>query len=84
MRLSNMQALSKKGRQELARRVGRFFQQYGRRSQKNTEPNDRQYDRGVEQIIRRLKPEDLDILLNGEDDERLNGSDQDSKQALMK
>jgi hypothetical protein len=72
-----MQGLSKKGRKELAKRASVFFQKYARRAQKNTEPNDRQYDHDVERVILRLKPEDLDILLNGEEQERLNGSDQD-------
>jgi hypothetical protein len=60
----------KKGKQDLARRVGAFLQQYERKAQKGQEPNDRHYDRSVEQVIRRLKPEDLDVLLNGEEDER--------------
>jgi hypothetical protein len=64
-----MQGLSKKGREDLAKRVGRFLQQYRRKAQKGVEPNDRSYDRQVEQIIRRLKPEDFDGLLNGEADD---------------
>jgi hypothetical protein len=72
-----MQGLSKKGRKELAKRASLFFQRYARRAQKNTEPNDRHYDRDVERVVRRLKPEDLDVLMNGENDERLNGPDED-------
>ena len=64
-----MQGLSKKGRKELARHVGAFLRQYQRKAQKGVEPNDRKYDREVERIIRRLKPEDLDVLLNGDADE---------------
>src|ERR1017187_1780142 len=78
-----MQVLSKKGRKELATQVDAFLQQYQRKAQKNTEPNDRHYSRSVEQVIRRLKPEDLDILLNGEEDERLNGSDEASNKILV-
>jgi hypothetical protein len=44
-----------------------FLRQYARRAQKRTEPNDRQYDRQVEQIIRRMKPDDLDRLMRDED-----------------
>lgn len=33
------------------------------------ESNDRHYDRGVERVIRRLKPKDLGALLNGSDEE---------------
>lgn len=64
-----MRNLSKRDKEELARQIGVFVQQYRRKAQKGQEPNDRHYDRGIEQIIRKLKPEDLDLLLNGEDDE---------------
>jgi hypothetical protein len=65
-----MRTLSKKNRDTLSRQMGAFLQQYQRKAQKGREPNDRLYDRGIEQIIRKLKPEELDVLLNGEDDER--------------
>jgi hypothetical protein len=65
-----MRTLSKKKKEALARQMGDFLQQYQRKAQKGREPNDRLYDRGIEQIIRKLKPEELDVLLNGEDDER--------------
>ena len=65
-----MQSLSKKDREALSKEIGVFLQQYRRKAQKGKEPNDRSYDRGIEQIIRKLKPEDLDVLLNGEEDER--------------
>jgi hypothetical protein len=65
-----MRTLSKKNKEALSRQMGAFLQQYQRKAQKGREPNDRLYDRGIEQIIRKLKPEELDVLLNGEDDER--------------
>ena len=41
-----------------------FVQQYGRKAQKNTEPNDRK----VEQAIRQMKPDELDRLLRDDED----------------
>jgi len=65
-----MQGLSKKSKEALAREMGAFLQQYQRKAQKGKEPNDRHYDRSVEQVLRKLKPEELDVLLNGEVEER--------------
>jgi len=65
-----MRSLSKRDKDALAQRMGTFVQQYARKAQKGKEPNDRQYDRGIEEVIRKLKPEELDVLLNGEPDER--------------
>ena len=69
-----MQGLSKSAKKNLARRVGAFVQQYRRKAQKGVEPNDRRYDTEVERIIQRLRPEDLDMLLNGDPDEEPNES----------
>lgn len=52
-------------------KLGAFLRQYKRRAHAGYDPNDRGYDREIEQYIRKLRPEDLDILLNGEEDERL-------------
>lgn len=79
---TDMQRLSKRRKDELAKQMGAFLQQYRRKAQKGVEPNDRHYDPAVERIIRRLSPEDLDVLLNGEEDGRLNASDDDVQQAL--
>lgn len=64
-----MRTLSKKDKETLSRQMGAFLQQYQRKAQKGQEPNDRHYDRGIEQTIRKLKPEELDALLNGENGE---------------
>jgi hypothetical protein len=66
-----MHGASKNDKTVIGRRMGAFLRQYKRRAQPGNEPNDRGYDRGIEQYIKRLKPEDLDVLLNGEEDERL-------------
>ncbi|HEY8949490.1 MAG TPA: hypothetical protein VIM56_11450 [Rhizomicrobium sp.] len=46
-----------------------FVREYGRKSQKGIEPNDRKYSRKVEKKIRKhIKPETLDALLRDDDD----------------
>jgi ribosomal protein S20 len=46
-----------------AAKLKSFVQEYGRRAQKGVEPNDRRYDREVEQIVKRMRPDELDRLL---------------------
>ena len=48
--------------------IRRFLQQYGRVAQRGIEPNDRKYDREIEETIRHMSPEELDRLIR-EDDE---------------
>jgi hypothetical protein len=59
--------LPKRTKSLLAAQVGRFVQQYGRKATKGWDPNDRSYDRKLEEKIKRLSPEDLSELLSGED-----------------
>lgn len=47
--------------------VLRFLRQYARKAQRGQEPNDRHYDRRVEDQIRRMRPEDLDRLIRGDE-----------------
>jgi len=61
---------SKGDKEYLSKQIGAFLRQYGRRAQAGVEPNDRGYDREIELYLRKLKPEELDVLLNGEEDER--------------
>jgi len=61
---------SKGDKEYLSRQMGTFLRQYGRRAQAGVEPNDRLYDRAIERYLRKLKPEELDVLLNGDEDER--------------
>jgi hypothetical protein len=69
-----MHGASRRAKQVLARRIGTFLRQYGRKAQRGCEPNDHGYDVRIERFIRRLKPEDLDFLLNGDGDEQPNVS----------
>ncbi|WP_156434655.1 hypothetical protein [Bradyrhizobium lablabi] len=43
--------------------VSVFLQQYGRKAQRGVEPNDRRYSRDVEKALKRLKPEEFDLLI---------------------
>jgi hypothetical protein len=47
--------------------IATFVAEYGRKAQRGREPNDRRYNRGLEELVRRMRPEDLDSLLR--DDE---------------
>ena len=46
--------------------IGIFLKQYKRKSDKRFDPNDRSYDRKLERIIKKMKPEDLSSLMNDE------------------
>lgn len=48
--------------------IGTFLQQYQRKAQRGVEPNDRHYDRDFEAKLKRMKPEELSHLMNGDDD----------------
>lgn len=50
----------------LRAKVGKFVQQYARKKRPGKgEPNDRHYDRKLAHRIKKMKPEELDELLNG-------------------
>lgn len=50
--------------------IGEFMRQYQRKAQGGViEPNDRQYSRKLERKLKRMKPEELDELLHGEESE---------------
>jgi len=63
--------MARKNKKAMSKEFGTFLRLYGRKAQKGCEPNDRPYDPGIERELRRLKPEELDRLINGEADERL-------------
>lgn len=46
-----------------------FVKQYARKSMPGFDPNDRSYNREVEQMARRMPPNELDRLLRDGDDE---------------
>lgn len=55
-------------REMKAASLHRFARQYARKAQRGRDPNDRQYDRDIELQVKRMKPEELNRLLYGEDD----------------
>jgi hypothetical protein len=63
--------MAKKNKKAIAKDFGTFLRLYGRKAQKGCEPNDRPYDSEIEHELRRLKPEELDRLMNGDDEDRL-------------
>ena len=63
--------MATKNKKFIAKEMGTFLRQYGRKAQKGRDPNDRSYDTNIEWMLKRLKPEEVDLLINGEEDERL-------------
>lgn len=55
---------------DLEGRIGKFLEQYSRPSRRRHggDPNDRAYDRELEQKVKRMAPEELDRLMRGEED----------------
>ncbi|MBM4074578.1 MAG: hypothetical protein FJ267_02890 [Planctomycetes bacterium] len=51
--------------------IGLFIRQYGRKAYRNHDPNDRSYDREIEEKIKRMSPEHLDRLMRGDDQENV-------------
>ena len=46
-----------------------FLREYGRTSRRSgADPNDRQYDRKLEQEIKRMDPRDLDAMLRDDEE----------------
>ena len=58
--------MSKRGK-KLRQEIRVFVQQYGRKANRNIDPNDRRYDRKIEALIKRMKPEELDEIMRGDD-----------------
>lgn len=48
--------------------VAIFIRQYGRKAQKNTEPNDRRYSAETVRKLRRISPLELDRLMRDEEE----------------
>lgn len=55
-------------KQRLGAATARYLRQIGRKAQKGVEPNDRQYDRELDEKLKRMRPEDVDALFRGEGD----------------
>jgi hypothetical protein len=74
----------KRSKTKLAGELSRFMQQYARKAQKGWDPNDRTYDRKLEQKMKQLKPEELSELLSdsGEAAESMQGVETDRREEL--
>jgi hypothetical protein len=57
----------RRGRKITEADLGLFLQQYGRKAQSGWDPNDRGYSREIEQKLKRMRPEDLDRLMRGDE-----------------
>ena len=57
-----------KRKQKLHADIRVFLKQYARKAHAGHDPNDRQYDRRIEGMIKRMRPEELDELMNGSDE----------------
>ncbi|HWI41386.1 MAG TPA: hypothetical protein VNX25_07850 [Verrucomicrobiae bacterium] len=67
----------KKKKDWLKSNIGQFMKEYGRKCQRGVEPNDRQYDRKVEKLIKQMDPAELNELLNDEVEPEINGEGTD-------
>jgi len=47
--------------------LGTFLRQYGRRGASPSDANDRNYDRTIEKMVKRMDPVELDRILRGEE-----------------
>jgi hypothetical protein len=64
-----MRAVSRR-RKRLVAELGPFMEQYERKKRPGRgEPNDRKYDRELENAVKRMDPAELDALLHGEIDD---------------
>ncbi len=60
--------MSKRGK-KLRQELTLFLQRYARKKRKGgLDPNDRRYDRKIAAMVRRLRPEEFDALLQGDEE----------------
>jgi hypothetical protein len=60
----------KRSRKEILNaEIGTFLKQYARKAHAGHDPNDRSYSRKIEGIVKRMRPEDLDALIQDAEDE---------------
>ncbi len=55
--------------QRLRLELAQFLKQYARKTESGHDPNDRRYNRKIEAAVKRMRAEDLDVLIR--DDEEL-------------
>ncbi len=65
--VSSTTRVHRRRREAMEADVGIFLKQYARRRQRGDGPNDRTYSRVVEKQVQRMKAEELDRLIRGEE-----------------
>lgn len=60
--------MGQRKKKRLAGELAAFVRQYRRKAHPKWDPNDRGYDRKLEEKIKRMKPEELDAMLRDEVD----------------
>ncbi|MCG8685945.1 MAG: hypothetical protein MI892_13785 [Desulfobacterales bacterium] len=53
-------------KKKIEREMGSFMRQYSRKKHPNWDPNDRQYDRRMEEKIKNMDPEELSEIISGD------------------
>jgi hypothetical protein len=61
-------------KQRLSDATACYLRQIGRQAQKGVEPNDRRFDHKLDEKLKRMRPEDVDALFRGEDEEEPDSS----------
>jgi hypothetical protein len=49
--------------------IGTFLKKYARKAHAGHDPNDRNYSRKIEGVVKRMRAEDLDALIQDAEDE---------------
>lgn len=58
-------------KERLAAETAVYLRQIGRKAQKGKEPNDRGFDRKLDEKLKRMRPADVDALMRGDDEDDL-------------
>lgn len=53
-------------KEKIEKEIGYFLKEYRRK--RGCDPNDRHYSRKLEDIIKRMDPEELSLIMHGDDD----------------
>ena len=67
--LNVLVSMKSKRTKKLEGEIGTFIKQYQRKAQARWDPNDRRYDRKLEEKIKHMSPEELNELLYGSEDD---------------
>ena len=61
--------IKNKKKPRLEAEIAVFVRKYGRKHYPGRDPNDRNYSRKVEKLIKQMKPKELDELMHGINDD---------------